>query len=110
MGNKLYAVVHKETGIVFAKYFECGYSKLPKLNDVKIGILDYNPTNGIREIKRVVLASLSSTKGMIEKTEVLESDSFITEPHYPYFKDKCDYIFLSHHPEKLLALLGNEEG
>lgn len=104
MANKTYAVVHVDTGIVFAKNFVRNYSDCPKINNAKLAIMDYGLSHEVREVMMVITVNLSSTKKHIDQIKDLDVETHIINSDCPEY----DYIFLARNPAALFEKLGLE--
>lgn len=104
MTNKTYAVVHANTGIVFAKNFVRNYSDCPKINNAKLAIMDYGLSHEVRDVMVIITVNLSSTKKYIDQFKYLDVDSHIINSGCQDY----DYIFLARNPAALFEKLGLE--
>lgn len=97
---RVYAVVCKATGNVFAKYMH--HQGTLSLNGLRVVICDIN---GAREALMTTEVFLSSTSGNIAKMERLDVDGFITENYNrETLGDNAGYIYLTRNPSETISL------
>lgn len=94
------------SGVVFARSVRRCYEINKRINNAKVGIVDFWDFELPRKILKVITVNLLSCKSIVEQLEFLPVDAIVIDGTLHEYEGKVlDYIMLSDNPEGLFEML-----